>query len=200
MPIQASKIIENQTPLSPEEEKKKIEEELLKLNLLMDLQGAPRLPSALTPAFVNFSKEQAAIEAIRQSDPTNFQNIAASELDLSNSYYASVRIQSGQSFLWSLIASGVGLVFFIISVVFLIFELGKVSYFGAAVSAVGGAFVEVYAGLIQWQGRQTAKQAKDCRNDLNRIQRFIIANSACEGLKDEEKQKKRAEIISKLVE
>ncbi len=89
---------------------------------------------------------------------------------------------------------GVGFVFF------LIIELGNVSYFGAAVSVVGGVIVEVYAGLVQWQGKLTADQAKDYHVRLDRIQRFIVANSACEGLDGAEKQQKRSEIISKLVE
>jgi hypothetical protein len=60
--------------------------------------------------------------------------------------------------------------------------------------------VEVYAGLIQWQGKQAADQAKDYHVRLDRIQRFIIANSACEGIDGSEKKQMRSEIIRKLVE
>lgn len=149
---------------------------------------------------INYSEEKAAIAAIQQSDPTDFQQIAATQLELANSYYTAVRIQSAQSFLWSRVTSGIGFVFFLAAIVFLIVELGKVSYFGAAVSAVGGVLVEVYAGLIQWQGKQTSNQSKDYHVRLDRIQRFIIANSTCEGLDGQEKQQMRSEIIRKLVE
>jgi hypothetical protein len=67
-------------------------------------------------------------------------------------------------------------------------------------TAIGGVVVEVYAGLIQAQGRDKSTQTSEYHVRLDRIQRFIIANSACEGLADEAKQQKRSEIISKLVE
>ncbi len=144
----------------------------------------------------NISEEKAAIAALEQSDPTDFQQIAASQLDLALSYYKSVRDQSEQSFLWSRITSGIGLAFFLLAVTFFIIRLENISY----ISAVGGALVEVYAGLIQWQGKRKEDQAKNYHVRLDRIQRFIIANSACEGLDGAEKQQKRSEIISKLVE
>jgi hypothetical protein len=148
----------------------------------------------------SIAEEQAAIDDLKKSDPTNYQEIAASQLKLANSYFTSVRVQSSDSFLWSRITSGIGFIFFLAAIVFLVIELGNVSYFGAAVSAIGGVLVEVYAGLIQWQGKQAADQAKEYHIRLDRIQRFIIANSACEGLNDAEKQLKRSEIISKLAE
>ena len=159
-----------------------------------------RTVNATASLILNTIEEKEAIAAIQKADPTNFQQIASTQIELSNSYYTSVRIQSAESFKWSRIISGVGFFFFLAAIIFLIVELGNVSYFGAAVSAVGGALVEVYAGLIQWQGKQTADQAKDYHIRLDRIQRFIIANSACQSLNDSEKQQIRSEIIRKLVE
>ena len=72
----------------------------------------------------------------------------------------------------------------------LLFVLTKVHY----------TLTGLFGGLIQAQGKQVDKEAKECRINLDRIQRFIIANSACEGLDDPKKKQKRAEIISKLVE
>jgi hypothetical protein len=114
-----------------------------------DVREAMPYISSISLIDPNVSEEKAAIAALEQSDPTNFQQIASTQLELSNSYYTSIRNQSTQSFKWSLITSGIGFVFFLVSIIFLIIELGKVSYFGAAVSAVGGMLVEVYAGLIQ---------------------------------------------------
>src|SRR5437763_16363397 len=66
----------------------------------------------------NISEEKAAIAALEQSDPTNFQQIAATQLRLSESYYNSVHDQSEQSFLWSRITSGIGFVFFLAAIIF----------------------------------------------------------------------------------
>jgi hypothetical protein len=198
MPVKASKLIEEWAKLSPEEKEKQIEE--LQLKSKEESENWNKRVSILFPTSINIAEEQAAIAAIEQSDPTNFQQIAATQLELANSYYTAVRIQSAQSFLWSRITSGIGFVFFLVAIIFLIIELGNISYFGAAVSAIGGVLVEVYAGLIQWQGKQAADQAKDYHVRLDRIQRFIIANSACEGIDGSEKKQMRSEIIRKLVE
>ncbi len=181
-------------PSSPEEEKKLWAEFAQQLNFMSQTKDEP-LPSIAPPY-----EAKVAIADLQESDPTDFQAIAASQLKLANSYYNSVRNQSDQSFLWSRITSGVGLVFFLAAAAFLIIDLGNISYFSAAISAVGGVVVEVYAGLIQSQGKQKAEQASEYHIRLDRIQRFIIANSACEGLDGPEKQQKRSEIISKLVE
>jgi hypothetical protein len=182
-----------------EELEKMRAEALTKSRSILHLYNLLRLhgPASLD---LNTIEEKAAIEAIQQADPTNFQQIASTTIELSNSYYTSVRMQSAESFKWSRIISGVGFFFFLAAIIFLIFELGNVSYLGATISAVGGVLVEVYAGLIQWQGKQTVDQAKDYHIRLDRIQRFIIANSACESLNDSEKQQTRSEIIRKLVE
>jgi hypothetical protein len=198
MPVKASILIEEWAKLSPEEKEKQIEE--LQLKSKEESENWNKRVSILFPTSINIAEEQAAIAAIEQSDPTNFQQIAATQLELANSYYTAVRIQSAQSFLWSRITSGIGFVFFLVAIIFLIIELGNISYFGAAVSAIGGVLVEVYAGLIQWQGKQAADQAKDYHVRLDRIQRFIIANSACEGIDGSEKKQMRSEIIRKLVE
>ncbi len=180
---------------SPEEEKKQWAELLQKMKEYHERGFKLYLPSKDIS-----SEAKSAITALEQANPTDFQAIAASQLELANSYYTSVRNQSDQSFLWARITSGIGLAFFLVAAAFLIIDLGNISYFSAAISALGGVVVEVYAGLIQSQGKQKAEQASEYHIRLDRIQRFIITNSACEGLDGPEKQQKRSEIISKLVE
>lgn len=210
MPITASHL-QNKPPLSPEEEKalfldfqKKVKELLIntvnieypKPGKYDDVREAMPYVSSISLINPSISEEKAAIAALQQSDTTDFQQIAASQLDLAMSYYKSVRNQSEQSFLWSRVTSGIGFAFFLVAAAFFIVRLENISY----ISAVSGALVEVYAGLIQWQGKRKEDQAKDYHVHLDRIQRFIIANNACESLNDAEKQKKRSEIISKLAE
>lgn len=156
--------------------------------------------SSITLTNSEISEEKAAIAALRQSDPTNFQENAANLLDLSDSYYKAVLKQSKQSFVWALIASGIGLFCFLVAVFFLLIHLGDISYYSATISAVGGALVEVIAGLILVQSKQKSEQATDYHIRLDRIQRFIVANSACEGLEGEIKQTTRAELIRALAD
>ena len=69
-----------------------------------------------------------------------------------------------------------------------------------ATDPLGAALTGLFGRLIQAQGNQVDKEAKECRVNLDRIQRFIIANSACIGLGSPEKERMRSEIIRKLAE
>lgn len=144
----------------------------------------------------NISEEQAAIAAIEQTDPTNFHAIASHMLELSNEHYTSVRIKSEKSFSWSIIAYATALLFFLAAATFFIIHQTNASYF----TALGTALAGLFGGLIQVQGNRVDKEAKECRVNLDRIQRFIIVNSACEGLEGPEKKQMKIENMRKLAE
>src|SRR5438876_7478679 len=63
-----------------------------------------------------------AIDQVAKADPSNIQEVAASQLAIINSYYQSGLQQSQQSFRWSLIWGGIGLGFLIVSVSVLLFQ------------------------------------------------------------------------------
>jgi len=56
-----------------------------------------------------------AIEQISKANPGDVQQIAASQIELLNSYYDAVLDQAETSFKWALIAAGVGLGLFVVS-------------------------------------------------------------------------------------
>jgi len=147
-------------------------------------------------SYLDVAKERAAIDAIKQSDQTDFQEISTQVLKLSNEHYTSVRLKSEKSFSWTIIAYVVALLFFLAATTFFIIHQTNAPY----ITVLGTALSGLFGGLFQTQGIRVDKEAKECRANLDRIQRFIIANSACEGLDDPEKKQKRAEIISKLAE
>jgi Cyanobacterial TRADD-N associated 2-Transmembrane domain len=158
-------------------------------------------PITFKPYF-NVAAEKAAITTIQQSDPTDFQAISASKLTLSNSFYNNALRQSQQSFLWSLIWAGVGAVF-IISTVTLVIVLQPTIATSVIIALLGGtggigSSAIAYATLQLY--KQASEQAAACHIRLDRTSDFILANSACEGLSDPEKQQMRYEIIRNLFE
>ena len=138
-----------------------------------------------------------AIEKIGQADPSNIQAIAAPNLETANTYYMNVLRQSQQSFLWALIAAGIGLLFFFAGVVFmLIRQPTTLSY----VSTFGGVIIEVIAGVNFALYRHASDQAATYHVRLDRIQRFFISNSACENIEGDIKHSTRIELIKKLMD
>lgn len=151
---------------------------------------------------INIVEELAAINALRKSDPTDFQAISASKLTLSNGFYHNALSQSQQSFLWALIWAGVGALF-IISTVTLVIVLQPTIATSVIIALLGGtggigSSAIAYATLQLY--KQASEQAAACHIRLDRTSDFILANSACEGLEGPEKKEMRSEIIRKLFE
>jgi hypothetical protein len=191
-------------PLTSEEEKKRQEDVLQRIEAKLSYINHETGVATLTPYFSyqNIAEEKAAISTIQQSDPTDFQAISGSKLTLSNSFYNNALRQSQQSFLWSLIWAGVGALF-IISTVTLVILLQPTIATSVIIALLGGtgcigSSAIAYTTLQLY--KQASEQAAACHIRLDRTSDFILANSACEGLSDPEKKQMRSEIIRKLFE
>ena len=197
MSINLIKLQEAVQSLPPE----KLEELMARLNLQTkeEVEGWYKL---LQPKHIRINEEKAAIATIQQSNPTDIQAISASKLTLSNSFYNNALRQSQQSFLWSLIFAGVGAIF-IVSTVTLVIVLQPTIATSVIIALLGGSG-GIGSGAIAYATLQLYKQASEqaaaCHIRLDRTSDFILANSACEGLSETEKQEMRSEIIRKLFE
>jgi hypothetical protein len=137
-------------------------------------------------------KFAAATESVATANPSDTQQVAASQLRISELYYQNVLDQARQSFRWALVAAIVGLAFFI-TAIGAAFSANKLN--AALISASGGTIVEVISGLNFWLYSKTATQLDAFHVRLERMQRFLLANSVAHGLSDDE----RATTISDLV-
>jgi len=109
--------------------------------------------------------------------------------------------QSQQSFFWVLIGGGIGGGFFIVSVLLIIFrQPANSSYLGPTITALVGGAVEVIAGIMLKLYGSASDQAAAYHVRLDRIQRFFIANSACESMEGDIKDSTRAELIRKMMD
>lgn len=137
------------------------------------------------------------IEKLTEADPGDIQQIAASQFELGTSYYTNVLLQSKQSFQWALRAAIVGLLFFLASVVFLLLKQpSEIAY----VSLISGALIEIISGVNFYLYGRASDQLGAFHIRLDRMQRFLIANSACEKIEGETKHSTRSEIIKLIVE
>ncbi len=65
----------------------------------------------------------------------------------------------------------------------------------AVVSLISGALIEVISGINFYLYGKTSVQLADFQTRLDVTQRFLLANSMCESLEGDYKQKARSELI-----
>lgn len=132
------------------------------------------------------------LDRLSKADRDDVQEIAASQIELLSAYHNLVLDQARRSFRWALVAAGVGLAFFLGAVGFLLLrELQNV----AVVSLISGALIEVISGINFYLYGKTSVQLADFQTRLDVTQRFLLANSICESLEGDYKQKARSELI-----
>jgi hypothetical protein len=124
--------------------------------------------------------------------PGDVQATAANQIGLLLGYHQIVQAQSRRSFDWALIGAGTGLLFFIVAAGFTIWT-GKAAE--ALIPAISGAVVEVVAGIVFYLYGKTASQMGEFHSRLERLQLYLLANSICESLQGEERDKVRSDLI-----
>jgi hypothetical protein len=140
-----------------------------------------------------------AVAQIAEASPGDVQQIAAAQIQLLASYYEDGLAQARRSFNWALVAAGVGLAFFLAAVTFLLItQSAAVAVPVAVVSAVGGALVEVVAGINFFLYSKTTAQLATFHQHLDLTQRFLLANNICETLEGETRQTVRASLINTI--
>ncbi|MDN3356830.1 hypothetical protein [Actinomadura sp. DC4] len=138
-----------------------------------------------------------AIEGVAKADPENIQQVAASQLALSNSYYQSALSQASRSFMAAIVSAGVGLLFFVSSVVF---AMVSRNVSAAYISALAGGIVEVISGLNFWLFGRTASQLDTFHVRLEKMQRYLLANSVCTSLPEENRAQVIADLVKSMVD
>jgi len=138
-----------------------------------------------------------AVERISKAKPSDVQEIAASQIQLLLGYYKLILDQARKSFMWALIAAGVGLVFFLAAVGFIIYlNAGN----AATISIISGGLVEVISAINFYLYSKTSGHLADFHNKLEGTQRYLLANSICESLDGSNKQAARVELVRAIAQ
>ncbi len=136
-----------------------------------------------------------SLERLTAAESSDVQTIATTQIQMLTAYYDEVLNQSKRSFLWALVAAGVGLVFFLVAVTFVVVSFPQN---GSVVSVVAGGLTEVIAGINFILYGKTSSQLADFQGRLDRTQRYLLANSMTEKLDGDTKQQARAALIHEI--
>lgn len=137
-----------------------------------------------------------AAEELKKVDPSDIQGVAASQTKLLKSYHDEVLNQAKKSFTWAIIAAIIGLIFFIMAVGFLAYDRSSEI---AVISTISGVLIEFISGVNFYLYSRTANQMASFQQRLEIIQRYLLANSMCESLVDDYKNRTRSDLIKSLV-
>jgi hypothetical protein len=136
-------------------------------------------------------------QQLAKARPGNILEVASTQTELLTSYYRTVLAQARESFRLALIAAGIGLLFFLGAVgTIVVAKLQPV----ATVSIISGALIEVIAGINFYLYGRTTTQLAMFHRRLDQTQRFLLANSVCEGIEGEEGQKARASLVQTIAD
>jgi hypothetical protein len=117
--------------------------------------------------------------------------LASKLWDLSINYFKDVRKQAQQSFYSALGAAIVGTIFFFLALYLMM--NGQVPF--SKLSLIAGMMIQIISAINFYLYAKTSKQFSMFHACLERANRFLLANTICENLDDENKQEMRKEII-----
>lgn len=136
------------------------------------------------------------LEKLSQADPDNIQEVAASVLGLNHEYYEKVLAQAQRSFTAALWGVGLGTGCFVVAVGIVFF--GDRGTFVAAIPVIAGAIAEFFAGVNFYLYGQATRQLGTYHSRLDRIYRFLIANSVCEQLEGNSREEARSLLVQTI--
>ena len=129
-------------------------------------------------------------------DPAKIQEVAASQVVISDLYYKNVLQHAQRLFRWALIAAGTGLIFFLVAVALLLLR-GSLNE--ALISLTSGGVMEAIAVLNFYLYGRVFKQLREFHERLDRTQQYLLANSICENLQGDVKQATQIELIRAMM-
>ncbi|WP_298607829.1 hypothetical protein [uncultured Thiothrix sp.] len=136
-----------------------------------------------------------ALRRLTDASEGDVKAIASSQIELLARFYDLSLSQAGRSFRWALIASMVGLAFFLLAIVFMLWrQSGEL----ATITMMSGALIEFIAGVNFYLYGRTLTQLSLFQGRLEVTQRFLLANSLCESLSEAWRDPVRARLINQL--
>lgn len=147
---------------------------------------------------VFYQAAEKALERLVDIKKDDVKGTAASQIELLSRFYDLALSQAQRSFRWALAAAVVGLVFFMVAILFSL-TLGAGSD-TAIVTLIGGAMIEFISAINFYLYNKTLSQLTLFQGRLETTQRFLLANSLTESLSDEYRDKVRAKLIIQLAD
>lgn len=155
----------------------------------------PRASSDSSREVTSTIQVEESLERLSNTPPAEVNKIITSQLELLTAYHNVVLDQARRSFRWALVAAVAGSGFFLAAVAFvLVLRSQNASW----ISLLSGAVVEVIASINFYLYGKTTAQTSDFQVRLEVVQRYMLANSVCEGLTGDLKNQTRAELVKTI--
>lgn len=133
------------------------------------------------------------VNRISETDPSDIQQNAANQIKLLEKYHEDGLKQAKTSFIWALILSILSLLCLMVTLYLLI--ISDSPNVINILTAVGTIFSQFLAGTQFYLYNQSRKQLTYYHQQMNQIQKFLLANSVAESLEGEAKEKSRTELV-----
>lgn len=156
----------------------------------------PEIAKGILAFLQGHSSTDRIIEELSETDPKDIQKIAATQIQLLKVYYEDVLTQSNTSFYWAIFATVFGLLCLVATIGYLI-SIGSADIV-SIITAISSVLSQFIAGAQFYLYGQARKQLAYFHEQLNQTQRFLLANSVCEALEGEAKEKTRMELVRQI--
>lgn len=141
--------------------------------------------TGVSKADLDSTLKDESLEEIKQkcrevavTDPGDTQKIASVLTEMSLHYYDDVRKQAERSFSAALTAAAVGTMFFLAAAVLVMNNRTD----KATISLISGSLIQVISGINFYLYGKAGRQFSLFHVCLERMNRFLVANSICENL------------------
>jgi len=134
-----------------------------------------------------------AVQRLTRDEPIGVQETAARQIQILTEYYNAALSQAQRSFSLALIAAAVGLGFFLAAIGFIVFYNQEIRL--PVISLISGALIEVISGINFYLYSKASSQLADFQVRLDMTQRYLLANSVCEGMEKNIKQIALLELV-----
>ncbi|HEX9130909.1 MAG TPA: hypothetical protein VF844_01315 [Ktedonobacteraceae bacterium] len=146
-----------------------------------ELQPAPQTPTQ---------------QLVAGLDPAKIQEVAATQVAISEMYYKTSLQHAQRLFRWALITAGAALIFFLVAVALQVLQK---PVNGSWISLASGGVLAALAMLNFFLSGRVFNQLRAFHARLDKTQQYMLANSICENLKGEVKQATQIELIRAMM-
>jgi hypothetical protein len=136
-----------------------------------------------------------SLDRLAKANPDNALDVASSQIGVMDVYYKEVLGQARKSFYSAWIATLLGLLVLVGSIVF--FQISRNQNI-TIVGMISAALFEFIAGVNFVLHGRTSDQLSVFHQRLDLTQRFLIAHSICESLEGEYQQRARIELVRRI--
>lgn len=136
-----------------------------------------------------------SLTQLSKTDPKNIQLIVARQLEILSLYYQDALEQSHKSFVLACAGSCIGLIFFMFSTSFALVQGLNLN---SIIPLICGAIIQILSGIVFYLYIKTSNQLNLFRSSLEQTQAYLLANSLCEALAGEEKNKARLALVREI--